>query len=362
MPELDVLRGVAVLMVFLYHALYWSNAVASSRIGNLIIKASVIGWLGVNLFFVLSGFLISGILLDTKGHPSYSRRFYLRRVVRILPAYFVTIVVLLAFHSLTFGSTIVALLFLANYQIFPVVGGYGPFWSLSVEEQFYLIWPMLVARVSVRSLTLISLGLCLIEPVLRWLSASGRVPLGDIHNSTYLIADNLAMGALAAIFARSRYGSIQNGVRLGLAMILAGLAILLAGIPLGILHRTNVFGSSLQTVPWNILFTGTLLLLLAIQSPLFSGIWTAPLRFLGYISYGLYLYHVIIFFSVYDKLVEHLSNPALRVTLHQGYLRLFIAGTLAIVVSWISRRFFEGYFLRFKSGSHTENTLDARRA
>jgi len=120
MPELDVLRGVAVLMVFLYHALYWSNVVTSSRIGNLIIKASVIGWLGVNLFFVLSGFLISGILLDTKGHPSYSRRFYLRRVVRILPAYFVTIVVLLAFHSLTFGSTIVALLFLANYQIFPL--------------------------------------------------------------------------------------------------------------------------------------------------------------------------------------------------------------------------------------------------
>src|SRR5260370_27488468 len=207
MPELDVLRGVAVLMVFLYHALYWSNVVTSSRIGNLIIKASVIGWLGVTLFFVLSGCLISGILLDTKGHPSYSRRFYLRRVVRILPAYFVTIVVLLAFHSLTFGSTIVALLFLANYQIFPVVGGYGPFWSLSVEEQFYLIWPMLVAKVSVRSLTLISLGLCLAEPLLRWLSASGRVPLGDIHNSTYLIADNLAMGALAAIFARSRYGS-----------------------------------------------------------------------------------------------------------------------------------------------------------
>jgi peptidoglycan/LPS O-acetylase OafA/YrhL len=145
-------------------------------------------------------------------------------------------------------------------------------------------------------------------------------------------------------------------------MILAGLAILLAGIPLGILHRTNVFGSTLQTVPWNILFTGTLLLLLAIQSPLFSGIWTAPLRFLGYISYGLYLYHVIIFFSVYDKLVEHLSNPALRVTLHQGYLRLFLAGTLAIVVSWISRRFFEEYFLRFKIGSHTENTRDARRA
>ena len=91
MPELDVLRGLAILVVVLYHGLYWSGAVSTSRIGTLFIKASVFGWLGVNLFFVLSGFLISGILLDSKGRSNFYRRFYLRRVFRILPAYWATI-------------------------------------------------------------------------------------------------------------------------------------------------------------------------------------------------------------------------------------------------------------------------------
>lgn len=356
MPELDVLRGIAVLTVVLHHGLFWSGAVSSNRIGILIIKASVVGWLGVNLFFVLSGFLISGILLDTKGRHSYYRRFYLRRVVRILPAYLVTIAVLVGLHYLTLGSTVVALLFLTNYEIFPVVGSYGPFWSLAVEEQFYLFWPMLVSKMSVRGLTVFSVGLCLIEPLLRWLSASGHVHLGDVHASTYLIADNLAIGALAAVFVRSRYGSRKNGLRLGLAMILAGITILVLGIPFGILHRTNNFGAALQTVPWNIIFAGVVLTLLALQSPLFSGIWTAPLRFLGYISYGLYLYHLIVFFDVYDKLVRHIANPALRTNLQGSFTRLVLAGALAVFVAWISRRFFEEYFLRLKNGSRTRST------
>src|ERR1700744_1028317 len=91
MPELDVLRGLAIFSVVLYHGLYWDGGHTTSKIMKLIVKASVFGWLGVNLFFVLSGFLITGILLDTKGRPDYYRRFYLRRVQRILPAYLATI-------------------------------------------------------------------------------------------------------------------------------------------------------------------------------------------------------------------------------------------------------------------------------
>ncbi len=346
MPELDVLRGAAIFAVVMYHGLYWSGAVPFGPISKLIIQATVSGWLGVNLFFVLSGFLITGILLDTKGQQSYYRRFYLRRVVRILPAYFATILVLVLLHRFTLGSTIVALLFLANYDgIYPLALGYWPFWSLSVEEQFYLFWPMLVANVRHRTLTFISFGLCLLEPLLRYLSASGRIPLGEVHLSTYLIADNLAMGALVAIFVRSRHATLRNAVRLGLAIIAAGVACLFIGIPFGILHRTNVFGAALQTVPWNFIFTGTLLLLLGLRSPLFSGPYTAPLRFLGYISYGLYLSHLLIF-DAYDTTVRHISSVFLRSTLQGSFTRLLLAGTLAVLVAWLSRRFFEGPFLR----------------
>jgi peptidoglycan/LPS O-acetylase OafA/YrhL len=347
MPELDVLRGLAILAVLFYHGLYWSNATSSNHLATLFIKATVVGWLGVNLFFVLSGFLITGTLIDTKGRPSFYRKFYLRRALRILPAYLALVLFLLLIGWLSFASATVALLFLTNnYRLntfFHV--GYGPLWSLSVEEQFYLIWPSIVGRVSVRVLTFISIALCLVEPFLRWLDASGHLRLGDVNQATYLIADNLALGALAAIFARSSYGTLRNGVRLGLGLCTAGLAIFAVGYPFGILHRVNVVGNTLQSVPWNIFFAGVLLLALGLRSPLASSIWAAPLRFFGYISYGLYLVHFLIFVS-YDNNVSRLSGPFWRHLLQGPFTRFFLAGGLSVLVAWLSRRFYEERFLQ----------------
>jgi peptidoglycan/LPS O-acetylase OafA/YrhL len=351
MPELDVLRGMAILSVLLYHGLYWDGGHVTGKLSNLVVKASVFGWLGVNLFFVLSGFLITGILLDTKGRPDYYRRFYLRRVQRILPAYLATIAVLYLFHYLTPGAVLVSLLFLVNYdKSLPVTTGYGPFWSLAVEEQFYLLWPMLVAKVNIRIFTAIAIAICLLDPVLRYLVGSGHIHwLGDVHVSTILIADNLAMGALAAVFVRSPQGSLRNGRKWGLAIMLAGLLALVTGLPFGILHRTTVLGATLQTTPWNLFFTGLLLLLLGLQSPWCSSAFAAPLRFLGYISYGLYLIHLLVF-DAYDWFVKKLS-VSLQPTFHQLFLRFLIAGSAAIMVSWLSRRFFEEPFLRRRPGN-----------
>jgi len=346
MPELDVLRGLAILAVLFYHGLYWSNATSTNHLVALFIRATVVGWLGVNLFFVLSGFLITGILIDTKARPSFYRKFYLRRALRILPAYLALVLFLLLIGWLSFGSATIALLFLANnYRLntfFHV--GYGPLWSLSVEEQFYLIWPSIVGRVSVRALTFISLALCVVEPFLRWLDASGHLRLGDVNQATYLIADNLALGALAAIFARSSYGTLRNGVRLGLGLCMAGLVIFAVGYPFGILHRVNVVGNTLQSVPWNIFFAGMLLLALGLRSPLASSIWAAPLRFFGYISYGLYLVHYLIFVS-YDNNVPRLFSPFWSHLLQGSFTRFFLAGGLSVLVAWLSRRFYEERFL-----------------
>jgi peptidoglycan/LPS O-acetylase OafA/YrhL len=347
MPELDVLRGLAILMVVMFHGLYWSTAATTSiHIVNLFIKATAVGWLGVNLFFVLSGFLITGILIDTKGRPSYYRQFYLRRVLRILPAYLAMIVVLDLVRQLQVPQTVASLLFFANYlYLFHIPGGYGPFWSLSVEEQFYLFWPAIVGRVSVRVLTVISLALCILEPALRYLDASGHLPLGDVRTATYLIADNLALGALAAIFARSRYGTLSNGIRLGSALCVAGLCIFLAGYPFGILHRATIVGAALQTVPWNLFFTGLLLLLLGLRSPLFAGNWARPLSFLGYISYGLYLVHGMIL-GLYDQVLRQVSNPSLHQVLQSPLVRFALCTGLSISIAWLSRKFYEEPFLR----------------
>jgi peptidoglycan/LPS O-acetylase OafA/YrhL len=346
MPELDVLRGLAIFMVLTFHGLYWSGATSSIHVINLFIRATVVGWLGVNLFFVLSGFLITGILLDTRDRPSYYRQFYLRRALRILPAYLAVILILILARFIQLPQTVMSLLFLANYlALLRIPGGYGPFWSLSVEEQFYLLWPTVVAKVSTRTLTVICFGLCLIEPFLRWLTASGHLPLGDVKTATYLIADNLALGALAAIFARSRFGTLRNGLRLGAALCLLGGLIFAIGYPFGILNRTNVVGNTLQTVPWNLFFTGILLFTLGLRSPLFSSSWTAPLRFLGYISYGLYLIHVFIFES-YDAVFPHVTSPVLHHFLQHSLIRFFVCAATAILIAWFSRRFYEEPFLR----------------
>jgi len=355
MAELDVLRGVAILAVLFYHGLYWSGATSSNHLATLFIKATVVGWLGVNLFFVLSGFLITGILLDTKGSPSFYRKFYFRRALRILPAYLALVGLLTLVGWTTLHSGTLMLLFLANTSAAIQVGGYGPLWSLSVEEQFYLIWPAFVGRVSIRVLTIVSIALCFVEPLLRWLDAACHLPLGNVRGTTYLIADNLALGALAAIFARSRYGTLRNGIRLGLGLCLAGLVIFMAGYPFGILHRASIIGDTFQTVPWNLFFTGILLLSLGLRSPLVSSLWAAPLRFLGYISYGLYLIHYLIF-EKYDTYVLRLSNLSLRHLLEGSFTRFFLVGGLSILIAWLSRVFYEERFLQMGRASRPAGT------
>ena len=348
MPELDVLRGCAILAVLLYHGLYWSIGSSPNPLINALVKATVGGWLGVNLFFVLSGFLITGILIDTKGRPDYYRRFYIRRALRILPAYVAILVLLLLVRWLTLKSALLCLLFLANYMdLFRYfhLGTYSPLWSLSVEEQFYLIWPAIVARLSVRTLMFLSLALCIIEPLLRLLSASSLLPLGNPHTATYLIADNLALGALAAIFARSRYGTLSNGVKVGLLLCLSGATIFAVGYSFGIAHRTNLVGDSLQTVPWNLLFTGVLLLLLGLQKPFFSCRYAAPLRFFGEVSYGLYLVHVMIFVR-YDDMVRFITRAAWKQAFQQPLTRFFLCAGVSVMLAWLSRRFYEERFLR----------------
>ncbi len=350
MPALDVLRGAAILLVIFDHALYWMGAAQhTTGVRRLFAELSSGGWLGVNLFFVLSGFLITGILLDSRGNEGYFKRFYLRRATRILPAYLLTIIVLLLLHRMPTAYLIASLLFLTNYS--GAFGGtlvavYSVFWSLSVEEQFYLLWPTIVRRLRRSGLAVLCIALVVADPVLRYLAQAGRAPLGNPHTNTFLIADNLACGALAALFVRTRFGDAVHGRRAGLALIGASCLILLAGLPFGILHRNAPFGAALQSTPWNLLFTGTLLLLLSLPTAWFAGTWSAPLRFFGYISYGLYLCHLLVF-DFYDVCIADAAPAVLRPVLHGYYVRLLLAGALSTLVAFLSRRFYEDPFLRW---------------
>jgi peptidoglycan/LPS O-acetylase OafA/YrhL len=169
MPELDSVRGIAILAVLLYHGLYWQvNLAAFSRWQRIFLSGFWLGRLGVSLFFVLSGFLITGLLIDSKSRLDYYRRFYVRRALRILPAYFALLGILAATRYASWPFILLSLAYLANFtRFFGVAIAYPVLWSLAVEEHFYLLWPWVVRKLSMRSLAACCLAIIALSPLLR---------------------------------------------------------------------------------------------------------------------------------------------------------------------------------------------------
>jgi peptidoglycan/LPS O-acetylase OafA/YrhL len=121
MPELDTLRGLAILMVILYHGLYWQVDVAHyTGILRLLLTGMWVGRLGVNLFFVLSGFLITGILIESRGRSDYYKRFYVRRGLRIHPAYLIILAILAATRYAPISFILLSLVYHSN--LMPILG------------------------------------------------------------------------------------------------------------------------------------------------------------------------------------------------------------------------------------------------
>ena len=195
-PSLDGLRGLAIIGVLLAH------------LG--LPRSPYVGWAGVNLFFVLSGFLITGILLRTKVQPAYFQRFYSRRVLRIFPIYYLVLIGLILLYAaqgkpllsgiwyLTYTQNIPLGLTFESYRQVPFSEWFGHTWSLAVEEQFYLIWPLAVWWLSPPKLLRLCLGMVLVTVLFRIVAGSA---LGTKLNWFLLFGqmDQLAIGAALAI-------------------------------------------------------------------------------------------------------------------------------------------------------------------
>jgi peptidoglycan/LPS O-acetylase OafA/YrhL len=350
MPELDMLRGIAVLGVMLLHAFYWSYAGMSfGPWARRFVSATQPGWMGVNLFFVLSGFLITGILLDSKDKPYFYRRFYTRRALRILPPYYLLLIVLLLMRSSSVAFVGLSFVYLANMtDFFGVVCDYGPLWSLAVEEHFYILWPTVVHKVTARRLAIISAAIVIVTPGLRATSfALGHRSGLDWY--TWFVADGLAAGSLIAIVLRTRISRKQ--VWTLCSMLMASAAVLVAvGRPFGITTRNRLLGAGLQYTLITLVCAGILLMfLLAGTSRAKSFVNVSPLRFLGYISYGLYLNHFLAF-RVYDLMCRRYFPSLLPSSGHFALvlLKFALAGGGAIVVAYVSRKYYEERFLRLK--------------
>jgi peptidoglycan/LPS O-acetylase OafA/YrhL len=207
-PQLDGVRGIAVLMVVLLHA--------SDKYPTLGLQPFFRnGWMGVDLFFVLSGFLITRILLQTKDSGYYFRNFYARRCLRIWPLYYSVLLLMFVLIPLARPSDAATVfesrsspwwaypLFLQNFLV-PVptmaTGPLGVTWSLAIEEQFYLLWPLVIRHFTTQQLRRIAIGAVCVSPVLRMILSMQGV---NIYTNFFCRLDGLMSGALIALCLRS---------------------------------------------------------------------------------------------------------------------------------------------------------------
>jgi peptidoglycan/LPS O-acetylase OafA/YrhL len=205
-PVLDGVRGVAILAVLVYH--FWQlmeeRYLGLPMAAKRVFAISAIGAKGVDLFFALSGFLITGILLRTKGSPHYFKNFYIRRALRIFPLYYLTLTACLvagtiaAIPGYQWRSMIWYFFYLHNIRDTfwkPPIGGPGWFWSLAVEEHFYFFWPLVVLLLRRRHLVYFSLLVMVVAPAVRAVFVARDMNLFF----TLCRMDALAAGALLAV-------------------------------------------------------------------------------------------------------------------------------------------------------------------
>jgi peptidoglycan/LPS O-acetylase OafA/YrhL len=353
LPGLDSLRGVAILAVLVHNLSLFESRISLPEKIWVAIQES--GWVGVQLFFVLSGFLITGILVDSRGEPRFVRSFYLRRFFRIFPLYYA----FLAFHffvapHLAPELTVPARqapwywLYLSNWSdiAYGFLPALGHTWSLAVEEQFYVVWPWVVAATRPRSLAWVCLGVCVASFAARVLMVAEHFSGRWLYASTLSRADALAMGALVALAVRSETWRPRLSRMLGPVAIATALA--LGGLVLAT-HGLNRLNPAVEVYGYTITAIGGAVLVAVMARPdRPASRADRVLGFFGKYSYALYVLHMPIkYFAVSlggERLASWISGRSIAADL------AFVAATglASLLVSLVSWAALERPFLRLK--------------
>lgn len=389
---LDGLRGLAILLVMVFHTTVF---IPANTIEAAYKAVTRFGWIGVDLFFVLSGFLITGLLVDAKGKSRYFRTFYARRTLRIFPLYYgFLFIVLVAIPFTAQHLSIQTLqyeiadwtealegqhwywLYLSNLSVALdqsfSLGIIGISWSLAIEEQFYLVWPALVFFLSPKSI----LRVCALAIALAFLSRCvlvGAEALGSdwrfahplaIYVLTFCRMDTLAIGAAIAILAR-RADDVRELLPAARRAAFFGCCLTLLSIGLDFSFGSNTRvpgdgsttpGYTMQTIGYTstaAAFGGILLMsVCARESGRFAKVVNARLpRMLGKYSYALYLFHNLISIALMKAVplfatLDSTPHGGSRLTLQLIFTLMSIATSLA--AAWLSWHLYEKQFLRLK--------------
>lgn len=373
-PALDGIRGIAVLLVLVTHfcaPLAWAVSRQKAVAGKLWIASHVFdaGWVGVDLFFVLSGFLITGILADAKGRENYFRNFYARRSLRVFPLYYGVLMVTCVLLPLAGLATLEpgkqAWLWSYGVSLFPAASGgaefnlstglslnFTHFWSLAVEEHFYLVWPLLVLLLSRRSLMKLCVAGCAAALIARTLAVKFGASTPLLYELTFFRMDGLLAGAWVALAIRGPGG-------IGALVPSARRVLFVSGVTLTIVialaHGLIRKDPRVQTIGFSALAvffaSGILLVVASPGSAIVRNVFcVVPLRTLGKYSYGIYVYHGLLL-PTFDRHLFPVST-SLSVTSPAYFASLawHVVGStvMTIVIAVVSYHLFEAPFLTLK--------------
>jgi peptidoglycan/LPS O-acetylase OafA/YrhL len=355
-PELDGLRFFAFLAVYIRHTVVFGFGHDHSHLpnwlGDLLGTIGSAGNFGVDLFFVLSSYLITELLIrELAARAALDvKAFYIRRILRIWPLYFLFLCVA---YSLTFvvpseeltWKHLLGFVFFAGnwvYFLMPITTVAGPLWSVSLEEQFYLIWPWVIRRSSARRVALYAAGIIAFATLVRMVMGIAHPNFDWVGKNSFTRIDGIAIGALLAISLRGRMPVFGAASR---AALLFGSI----GVLLWIARDFGLFRLPVRLLP---LMLGWPLAAIACGGVLLSVLgsrdwFTAPLRsppivYLGRISYGLYVYHELVLKAVDHAFPQRYSSPPQML----AHWLVGLAGVIAVAAA--SYRWIELPFLRLK--------------
>jgi peptidoglycan/LPS O-acetylase OafA/YrhL len=362
-PELDGIRGLAIVGVLCSHGVVLSGLFDHNSLADKILKyACVPLWGGVDLFFVLSGFLITGILLRTRTSESYFSSFYARRVLRIFPIYYLvlTLSVIGGHVSASFARQLPAwtswrvayFLYVQNWPIFwhgeKVMSGiWGAYWSLAVEEQFYFIWPLVVSLLPEKTIAWICyIGVACALPLRIFLSLHYFGTSFGLAQITSSRVDGLFLGAACAIYLFRHKRPVP--MRWIVASGSVGLMIMAY---LAAFHHQELVGTQNWMTTLGVtgfaLLSGALVAISPYHIKWIDHVLTMRwLRAAGKYSYGIYVYHLFVLLSIralgnHFGLWDRLNFPERIAGLMSEMIAVFL-------IAKISYDLFETRFLRLK--------------